>query len=471
MNGQLIAVFDIGKTNAKLLLVDAGSGESLWQRERPNRPLPGAPCKQLDVQGLEQWLVDTLHAAPHRGELRCIVPITHGAAIVALDADGNLLCAPDYEDPVYERDAAAYAAARDDYAQTYSPLLPLGLNLGRQLYYLQHFQPALFRNVAQLLLYPQYWAWRLSGVMASEVTSLGCHTDLWRPTSAGYSVLAQRQGWSSLLPPIRGAAEKLGPLRGAMQQSTGLGADCQIVCGIHDSNASYLSLLASWRQSEAFAVISSGTWVVIFAQGTPLSALREHGDMLANVDAAARPVATARFMGGREFEAIAGPEGVAAGGAADAAAVRQVIARQALAIPAFASGGPYAGHPGALRNAADLGPLQRAALASLYLALMCDQRLDDLDSHQPLLIDGPLASNPLFAPLLAALRPHAPVYLADRRSGVIRGALRLAQPGLSFDPPATPTAPLDIAELGSYRALWRSHLPGVLTHVQRAQLS
>jgi len=461
LNGNLIAIFDIGKTNTKLLLVDAGSGEPIWQRELPNKPLPGGPCAQLDVQGLEDWLIDTLRDAPRRGEVRCLVPITHGAAIVALDADGNPLCAPDYEDPVYEREAGAYAAARDDYAQTYSPLLPLGLNLGRQLYYLQHFQPALFRNVAQLLLYPQYWAWRLSGVMASEVTSLGCHTDLWRPTTAGYSVLAQRQGWSSLLPPIRGAAEKLGPLRGALQQATGLGAGCQIVCGIHDSNATYLSLLASWRQSEAFAVISSGTWVVIFAQGTPLSALRERADMLANVDAAARPVATARFMGGREFEAIAGPDGVAAGAAADEAAVRQVIAQQALALPAFARGGPYAGHSGELRNALGLGPVQRAALASLYLALMCDLRLDDLVSHQPVLIDGPLVANPLFAPLLAALRPHSPVYLADRRSGVIRGALRLAQPGLNFEPPATPTAPLSIAELAGYRALWRSSLPAV----------
>jgi sugar (pentulose or hexulose) kinase len=460
LNGNLIAVFDIGKTNAKLLLVDAGSGEPIWQRERKNQALPGGPCAQLDLPGLEDWLIDALRDAPHRGELRCIVPITHGAAIVALDADGQPLCAPDYEDPVYERDAAAYAAARDDYAQTYSPLLPLGLNLGRQLYYLQHFQPALFRDITQLLLYPQYWAWRLSGVMASEVTSLGCHTDLWRPTTAGYSVLAQRQGWSSLLPPIRGAAEKLGVLRGALQQATGLGAGCQIVCGIHDSNASYLSLLASWRQSESFAVISSGTWVVIFAQGTPLSALRERADMLANVDAAARPVATARFMGGREFEAIAGPDGVAASGAADEAAIRHVIAQQALAVPAFASGGPYAGHPGALRNASGLSAVQRAALASLYLALMCDLRLDDLDSHQPVLIDGPLAANPLFAPLLAALRPHAPVYLADRRSGVIRGALRLAQPGLNFEPPAAPTAPLAIAELQGYRALWRGSLPG-----------
>jgi L-fuculokinase len=459
LSNQLVAVFDVGKTNAKLLLVDAVSGEPTWVQEVRNASRPDGPCAQLDVQMLEDWLIAALRGAPRKAEVRCLVPVTHGAAIVALDAHGERVCAPDYEDAVYERDSPGYAAARDDYAQTYSPLLPLGLNLGRQLWYLQHFQPAIFGRCAQLLLYPQYWAWRLTGVMASEVTSLGCHTDLWRPTTAGYSLLAQRQGWSSLLPPIRGAAEKLGPLSPAMQKATGLNAACQIACGIHDSNAAYLSLLASWRQNESFAVISSGTWVVIFSPGTALSALRERADMLANVDAAARPVATARFMGGREFEAIAGARGMRAGAQLDDAALRRVIARQALAVPAFASGGPYAGHPGELRGADALSPVERTALATLYVALMCDLRLDDLDSHQPIVVDGPLTANTLFAPLLAALRPNAPVYLADRRSGVIRGALRLAQPGLRFEPPATASEPLHLPELADYRALWRSQLP------------
>ena len=459
MNGKLIALFDIGKTNAKLLLVDAATGEPAWSQDIRNEGRHTDLCQQLDVQRLEEWLLDALSRAPDKSEVRCIVPITHGAAIVLLDAQGERLCAPDYEDAIYERDAGAYAAARDDYAETCSPLLPLGLNLGRQLYYLQHFQPAMFRHCRRLLLYPQYWAWRLSGVEASEVTSLGCHTDLWRPTSAGYSVLAQRQGWSSLLPPIRGAAEKLGPLTPALQQATGLKSTCQVVCGIHDSNASYLSLLASWRQSESFAAISSGTWVIIFSQGTPLSALRERADMLANVDAAARPVATARFMGGREFEAIAGPDGAATSSQLDSAALQRVMAQGALALPSFASGGPYPGHQGELRDAGQLSAVERVALATLYVALMCDLRLDDLDSHQPLVIDGPLAANPVFASLLATLRPNAPVYLADRRSGVIRGALRLAQPGLTFDPPAAASMLLQLPELGAYRALWREHLP------------
>ena len=36
-------------------------------------------------------------------------------------------------------------------------------------------------------MYPQYWAYRLTGVLANEVTSLGCHTDLWDYRAGDFS--------------------------------------------------------------------------------------------------------------------------------------------------------------------------------------------------------------------------------------------------------------------------------------------
>jgi len=41
----------------------------------------------------------------------------------------------------------------------------------------------------------------------------------------------------------------------------------------------------------------------------PVQRLAEDRDMLANVDIAGQPVATARFAGGREYRAIVGAEG------------------------------------------------------------------------------------------------------------------------------------------------------------------
>jgi hypothetical protein len=83
------------------------------------------------------------------------------------------------------------------------PLLPAGLNLGRQLYWQQANFPAEFARARHILMYPRYWAWRLSGKLASEVTSLGCHTDLWAPEENAWSSLVERQGWTALFPPLQ----------------------------------------------------------------------------------------------------------------------------------------------------------------------------------------------------------------------------------------------------------------------------
>ena len=51
-------------------------------------------------------------------------------------------------------------------------------------------------------------------------------------------------------------------------------------------------------------MVSTGTWVVIFAVGGDLDHLDPKRDTLANVDALGRAVPSARFMGGREFELL-----------------------------------------------------------------------------------------------------------------------------------------------------------------------
>lgn len=454
MKQDLVAVIDVGKTHVKLLVIESRSGDLLWSRERANTPIEAEGMQQMDVASLEAWLLAALAEIPFKESIRQIVPVTHGAAAVLLDARGQVLVAPDYEDSRFEAATSQYHAERDPFELTYSPLLPLGLNLGRQLYYLQQRKPELYSRCANILLYPQYWAWRLSGVMASEVSSLGCHTDLWHPTRSRYSNLAQRSGWAARLPPLHAAGEVLGTVTSLVQQRTGLPADCQVLCGIHDSNASYLCHLARRSMQQPFALISSGTWVVVLAQDIDLGCLRQDSDMLANVDAFGNAVATARFMGGREYEAIAGAAGLACH--PDGAALAAVIARQCFALPSFASGGPFPGRPGQVYSGSTLNDTERAALATLYVALMCDLRLDDLGSDCEVIVDGPLASNLLFGGILAALRPRHRVLLADRRAGIARGALYLAQPQVSLPSTELQPEPINSGGLLEYRARWRN---------------
>ena len=188
--------------------------------------------------------------------------------------------------------------------------------------------------MAHILLYPQYWSWRLSGVMASEVTSLGTHTDLWRPHEQAYSALARKQGWARLMPSMHRASDRLGTIRESVAAATGLPADCAVACGIHDSNASYLRFLMD-REREAFTVVSSGTWTIVMANRGDLRRLREERDMLANVNVFGAPIATARYMGGREYETIA--QGA---GEPTVDALIEVLTRGSIALPSFASAGP-----------------------------------------------------------------------------------------------------------------------------------
>ena len=462
MSATTIAVLDIGKTHAKLLLADAASGELIWSAQRDRQVSAAGGLRQLDLEATWNWLLDALAAAPGREGITDLVPVGHGAAAALIDARGALLAAPDYEDPAFEAVAAEYRALRDPFELTLSPELPLGLNLGRQLFYLQTCAPRLFESAAHLLLHPQYWAWRLCGTRASELTSLGCHTDLWQPRAAEPAPLAVARGWSRLLPPLRRADAIVGTPAAAVRARTGLAADCRVRCGIHDSNASWLAHLASVPADTPFSVISSGTWVIVMARGTDLARLDERRDMLANVDAEGSPVATARFMGGREYAAIAGERRAPA----TAADLRAVLRAGAVAVPSFAeAGGPFAGHRGTLHCAAGLDAARRTALATLYTALMCDLRLDELGARGPVIVDGPLAGDALFLGVLAALRPGAAVYAAAERAGTLRGALRLAQAPV---PPAVSGAAaclpaVDAAALADYRARWRARCAALRT--------
>jgi L-fuculokinase len=455
---DLLAVLDVGKSNAKLSLVDGRSLRTLWSARRANEISEASGMQQLDVVAIEQWMLATFELAPValKERVSAIVPLAHGAAAVLLDAQGRTLAAPDYEDVLFEDVDEDYEIERDAFALTYSPRLPRGLNLARQWCYLERHRPELFGRVAHALLHPQYWAWRLCGVMASEVTSLGCHTDLWRPQQKTFSHLVHRRQWQRLLPPLRFAGDTLGKITPGVASHTGLNPDCRVSCGIHDSNASYLQHLLGRRSQQArFAVISSGTWTVIMANGAQLSALRAGRDMLAGCDAYSSPVCTARFMGGREYQMIAQTEA-----APDATALAAVVRRRIFALPSFAPGGPFPHAQGSFVGFQALSATERASLATLYVALMSDLSIDLLGAGGDVFLDGPLASNPVFASLLAAWRGAERVFASE---GLESNGAAAFLGGFAAQAGATPlpVAVLPVAGLAEYRQAWRQLLPEV----------
>ncbi len=219
--------------------------------------------------------------------------------------------------------------------------------------------PAAFACAKHLLFYPQYWAWRMSGVAASEATSLGCHTDLWLPAQTRPSSLVAALGLQGRIAPVLPAWASLGPCAGAnSSRPTGLAPDVRVLCGVHDSNASIIPYLANWQAP--FTVVSTGTWVILLGVGLPIDGLDPAADMLANVDITGRPTACARFMGGREYAEIARGDL----GPPTRAAVAGLIERRVFAAPAFsAQGGPFAQRRGRIVGEVARFRTRRARLA------------------------------------------------------------------------------------------------------------
>ncbi|MFN6005821.1 MAG: FGGY-family carbohydrate kinase, partial [Paracoccaceae bacterium] len=297
-----IAVLDIGKTNAKVLVVDLATGAEEVLARTPNVVVRDGPYPHHDIDMLWQFALDGLKLAAARG-VDAVSITTHGAACVVVDEAGALaLPMLDYEHVGPDSMAAAYDAVRPGFAETGSPRLPVGLNVGAQVFWLSRAFPAQFARVRHVLMLAQYWSFRLSGVAASEATSLGCHTDLWNPWEGRLSSLVSRMGWEGLFPPVRKAADVLGPVLPSVAEATGLPVGTRVLCGIHDSNASLVPHLAE----APCGVLSTGTWMIVMALGGRVVELDAARDVLVNVNALGQPVPTARFMGGREMDEIMG---------------------------------------------------------------------------------------------------------------------------------------------------------------------
>jgi sugar (pentulose or hexulose) kinase len=455
----VVAVLDIGKTNVKLE-VFAADGALLWERSTANHVRSGPPYPHADVEAIWAFLIAALRDANARqaidAQIDAIVTTTHACAGALIDEAGLLLPVMDYEFAGVDEIEPLYARLRPPYAETLSPPLPAGLNLGRQIAWQEQRFPEAFARAKTYLTYPQYWSWRLSGVAAGEVTMLGAHTDLWAPLQHRSSRLAGALDLPRLTPPLRPAWDRLGAVKPEIAALAGLGRETQVLNGVHDSNASLLPHLAS--RKSPFTILSTGTWVILMAVGLGVERLVETDDMLANVDVEGRPIACGRFMGGREYRELAGD----ATGDPDLAAVTRVIATGAMALPCFApQGGPFASRKGEIRGA--VAPAERPALATLYVALMSDLMLTRLGATSgDLIVEGSFAASPAFGQTLAALRPAQRVFAGADAAGTARGAALLAQwPNGRFKAAPEHAIPArEIAGLAAYRAAWTRAVQG-----------
>jgi sugar (pentulose or hexulose) kinase len=440
-----VAVLDVGKTNAKLIAFSR-DGKILEQVRHPQQVVVDHGLRVLDVDGIFGWLEMALGEMRSRHDLSGLMVSTHGCSCALLSED-KTLAAPilDYEHEIPAEANAEFAHIAPPFSETCSPDLPVGLNMGRAIFFQEWADPNLANRVRHILTYPQYWSWRLSGALASEVSFLGCHSLMWNPRAGRFSSLAVKRGWAEKFPPFAPAGALIG-------ERDGLG----VHNGVHDSNAAfyYYKSLGFSR----FTLISSGTWMIIFNPDCPLDRLDPARDMLANVTVDGEPVATIRFMGGREYDVISGQ----ARQDVSAEMLQRAIARDQMALPSFAAGGPFQTHAGRLVGPAPESAADRAAIATLYVAMMTAESLDLVSSAGDIIIDGGLALNGALCATLAALRPEQSLYRNTNAEGTAMGAAALAFRALGrmsvFPRNIDRVEPWTLPDLAGYYARWRARV-------------
>jgi sugar (pentulose or hexulose) kinase len=450
-DNRRIAVIDVGKTNAKLVIVDAMTGAEIAARSTANRVIQNGPYPHYDVEALWAFFVESLAGFTATPGFDAISVTAHGAAAALLAQDSMAMPVIDYEHVYPDEVREAYAALRPDFAETGSPPLSGGLNVGAQIHFQKTRFPTQFANVSTIVTYAQYWVWRLTGVAANEVTSLGCHTDLWNPHKRQYSSLVDTLGLRPLMAPIRSAFDPLGDLREPLARQIGLLKPVPVYCGIHDSNASLLPHLIT--RTSPFSVVSTGTWVVSFAVGGRLDQLDPARDTLANVAANGNAVPSARFMGGREFDLLTH------GDASEPNPIDldKVLREQFMILPSVIQGsGPYPTLQSIRLNCGSRSAAELNAAASLYTALMTGTCLELIGASGTTIVEGPFSRNRTYLSALQSLTGRKVIALPGT-TGTSLGAALLAGAQYPLDITAQEVAPLS-GTFDIYAQSWRDNL-------------
>ncbi|MEM7727760.1 MAG: hypothetical protein AAF311_00635 [Pseudomonadota bacterium] len=430
-----VAVLDFGKTHTRIVLFsDHGRTLARLQCETPHGYVRGVRTE--DTETLERWLCAELAEL----EAETIVPLAHGAAWAAIDPDSPA-SAPvlDYLEAPPPDLSEEYDAVRPGFAETGSPGLGAGLNMGRQLFWME--QSGLLDTGPVLLPLAQYWAWRMGGHPRSDVSSLGCHTDLWSPHGSDWSSLARAQGWADRFAPLADAGAVVGQTDWTAAGKARDRAD--ILCGLHDSNAAMLALRHC--APDADLLLSTGTWHVLSAPGSTVLPDAD-ADGVINVTPDGEPLPSYRFMGGEVRKRIGADETPST-----LEDVRRLVAsRRMIDFPVLSGSGPFG------RFAArqlEYGP-DAAALSDLHTAMVWNHMISKLAPQaRTLVVEGP-ASGGLAPSILSALHPGLDVLIAPPGLDAAYGGFLLARPGTDVARP-TSALPVRIEGLDDYAAAWR----------------
>ena len=293
-----IAIFDVGKTNKKLLLFDEQYKlvhEASKQFEETVDE-DGFACE--DVHALTQWIRSSFNALLQNKNfvVKAANFSAYGASFIYLDNEGNVFLplynylkpySPELQQKFYNTYGGESLMAK----QTASPVLG-NLNSGMQLYRLKYEKPGEFARIKYALHLPQYLSYILTSKLNSDITSIGCHTNLWNFQNKKYHRWVKQEGIQPKLLPLLSCEE----VAGYVNENIPVGV------GLHDSSAALIPYLSSFN--EPFILLSTGTWSISLNpfNHTQLSDYELHQDCLCYLSYKGKPVKASRLFAGYEHE-------------------------------------------------------------------------------------------------------------------------------------------------------------------------
>src|SRR6476469_3181126 len=299
MNPKLpvILIFDIGKTNKKLLLFNERyqlvHEENIQFSEIKDED--GFPCE--DLKTVSNWILNSTRKIIHdpQYQVKAINFAAYGASLVFLNNEGKLI-APLYNylkpftEELLNKFYSDYGGTESFSLCTASPVLG-NLNSGMQLYRVKYQKPEVFKNIRTVLHLPQYLSYLLTSSLSSELTSIGCHTNLWNFEKSNYHEWIYKEELNHLLPEIK-----------PVKSIAGSFEDVPVGIGIHDSSSALIPYLLT--VNEPFLLLSSGTWSISLNPFNQ-SSLTENelkNDCLCYLSYEGTPVKASRLFSGNEHE-------------------------------------------------------------------------------------------------------------------------------------------------------------------------
>ncbi|MFP4561942.1 MAG: FGGY-family carbohydrate kinase [Spirochaetia bacterium] len=302
-----IAVFDVGKTNKKLLIFD----ENLEILETTAEHFPAdesGPVHFERIEEMSEWFLDRLGDFASRYPIRAVSVATQGATWLCVGADGGLTVPPvayttepgdEFHAEFYDRFGGVEKIQRTTGTAPMSNLL----NGGQLMMFLNREYPKEFAAASAILGMPQYFGFLLTGKTGAEPTYTGSHSNLLDYETGAWSFIAEDLGLTDKLPQgLDRTWDILGTVSPEIARRTGLAEDTVVTMGMHDSNASLLPYLL--KEEGDFILDSTGTWCACMRPSPAVSFTRDEIGKLVyfNLDVRSRPVKTTILLGGLEFE-------------------------------------------------------------------------------------------------------------------------------------------------------------------------